>query len=113
MHGVTLMVGHVDSSSMRKYLETTALPRHRCRIVRACSLRLATVYGYGDGIGSTNPNRGVLNNIIQRAIKGQWPLSWRDKNTIGSPAISPIRSDAEGSPYRWAEGGAEQVPMTT
>ena len=44
------------------------------RVLRACSLRLATVYGYGDGIGSTNPNRGILNGMLHRAMNGQ-PLT--------------------------------------
>jgi len=43
-------------------------------ILRACSLRLPTVYGYGDGLGSINPNRGVLNAMILRAMNGQ-PLT--------------------------------------
>jgi nucleoside-diphosphate-sugar epimerase len=53
----------------------TILPEATRRgILRACSLWLATVYGYGDGLGSINPNRGVLNTMIQRAINGQ-PLT--------------------------------------
>src|SRR5262245_14315355 len=28
-----------------------------------------------------------------------WPLSWRDRNTTGVPAISPTRSSADGSPH--------------
>ena len=43
-------------------------------VLRACSLRLGTVYGYGDGVGSINANRGVLNAMIRRAIDGQ-PLT--------------------------------------
>jgi nucleoside-diphosphate-sugar epimerase len=43
-------------------------------ILRACSLRLATVYGYCDGFGSINPNRGVLNAMISRAMNGH-PLT--------------------------------------
>lgn len=41
-------------------------------VLRACSLRLANVYGYG--ISSTNPNRGVLNAMMRRAIDSQ-PLT--------------------------------------
>jgi nucleoside-diphosphate-sugar epimerase len=41
-------------------------------VLRACSLRLPTVYGYG--AQSTNPNRGVLNVMIRRAIRGE-PLT--------------------------------------
>ncbi len=41
-------------------------------VLRACSLRLPTVYGYGDGAaGSANANRGILNVMIRRAIDGQ------------------------------------------
>ncbi len=54
--------------------ETILREATRRGILRACSLRLATVYGYGDGFGSINPNRGVLNTMIQRAINGQ-PLT--------------------------------------
>jgi nucleoside-diphosphate-sugar epimerase len=38
--------------------------------IRACSLRLPTVYGYGAGVQSTNSNRGVLNAMIRRASRG-------------------------------------------
>lgn len=40
--------------------------------VRACSLRLANVYGYGGA--SINANRGVLNIMIRRALEGE-PLT--------------------------------------
>jgi len=43
-------------------------------IFRACSLRLPTVFGYGAGVRSTNPNRGVLNTMIRRASRGE-PLT--------------------------------------
>jgi nucleoside-diphosphate-sugar epimerase len=38
-------------------------------LIKACSLRLSTVYGYG--IHSANPNSGVINMMIRRAIDGQ------------------------------------------
>jgi nucleoside-diphosphate-sugar epimerase len=37
-------------------------------VLRACSLRLSNVYGYGRG--SINANRGILNAMIGRAIEG-------------------------------------------
>jgi len=37
--------------------------------VRACSLRLANVYGYGGA--SINANRGILNIMMRRAIDGE------------------------------------------
>jgi nucleoside-diphosphate-sugar epimerase len=40
-------------------------------VLRACTLRLPTVYGYGIGIASSNPNRGVLNTMIRRAASGE------------------------------------------
>jgi nucleoside-diphosphate-sugar epimerase len=43
-------------------------------ILQACSLRLPTVYGYGAGVASTNPNRGILNVMIRRASRGE-PLT--------------------------------------
>lgn len=43
-------------------------------VLRACSLRLPTVYGYRGGAGSANSNRGILNVMIRRAIDGQ-PLT--------------------------------------
>jgi UDP-glucose 4-epimerase len=39
--------------------------------LRACSLRLANVYGYGSGVASTNSNRGILNEIMRRAGRGE------------------------------------------
>jgi nucleoside-diphosphate-sugar epimerase len=43
-------------------------------VLSACSLRLANVYGYGEGGGSINSNRGVLNTMMRRAIDGE-PLT--------------------------------------
>ena len=39
--------------------------------LRACSLRLGNVYGYGSGVASTNSNRGILNEIMRRAGRGE------------------------------------------
>jgi nucleoside-diphosphate-sugar epimerase len=60
----------------RHKLECEMILRDATRrgVLRACSLRLATVFGYGDRIGSINANRGVLNAMIRRAIDGQ-PLT--------------------------------------
>lgn len=41
-------------------------------VLRACSVRLPTVYGYG--VQSTNSNRGVLNMMMRQAIRGE-PLT--------------------------------------
>jgi UDP-glucose 4-epimerase len=41
-------------------------------VLRACSLRLSTIYGYG--VQSTNSNRGVLNGMMRRAVCGE-PLT--------------------------------------
>jgi nucleoside-diphosphate-sugar epimerase len=43
-------------------------------VLHACSLRLANVYGYSDGMSSINSNRGVLNAMMRRAVDGQ-PLT--------------------------------------
>jgi nucleoside-diphosphate-sugar epimerase len=43
-----------------------------CGAVRACSLRLANVYGYGGA--SMNANRGILNIMMKRAVDGK-PLT--------------------------------------
>jgi nucleoside-diphosphate-sugar epimerase len=40
-----------------------------CGAVRACSLRLANVYGYGGA--SMNANRGILNIMMKRAVDGE------------------------------------------
>jgi nucleoside-diphosphate-sugar epimerase len=60
----------------RHKLECETILAHATRrgIVRGCSLRLATVYGYGDRVDSVNSNRGVLNAMIRRAMHGQ-PLT--------------------------------------
>jgi nucleoside-diphosphate-sugar epimerase len=42
-------------------------------LLRACSLRLSTVYGYGNGGLSINPNRGILNTVIRGAANGEPP----------------------------------------
>jgi UDP-glucose 4-epimerase len=47
-------------------------------LLRACSLRLSTVYGYGNGAGSINPNRGILNAVMRRAAKGEPPTIYGD-----------------------------------
>jgi nucleoside-diphosphate-sugar epimerase len=51
-------------------------------VLRACSLRLATVYGYGVGLDSTNPNRGILNAVMQGAARGQSPTIYGDGKYI-------------------------------
>ncbi len=43
-----------------------------CGAVRACSLRLSNVYGYGGA--SVNANRGILNVMMERALEGK-PLT--------------------------------------
>ena len=43
-----------------------------CGAIRACSLRLSNVYGYGGG--SINANRGILNIMMKRAVDGE-PLT--------------------------------------
>jgi UDP-glucose 4-epimerase len=43
-----------------------------CGAVRACSLRLANVYGYGSA--PINANRGILNIMMKRALEGE-PLT--------------------------------------
>ena len=40
-------------------------------VLKACALRLPTVYGYSVGVASSNPNRGILNTMIRRAASGQ------------------------------------------
>jgi nucleoside-diphosphate-sugar epimerase len=39
--------------------------------LRACTLRLSNVYGFGSGARSTNPNRGILNAIMRQAARGE------------------------------------------
>jgi nucleoside-diphosphate-sugar epimerase len=57
----------------RHKLECEAMLRDATRqgLLRACSLRLANVYGYGSGVVSTNSNRGILNEIMRRAGRGE------------------------------------------
>jgi nucleoside-diphosphate-sugar epimerase len=43
-----------------------------CGAIRACSLRLSNVYGYGGG--SSNANRSILNLMMRRALVGE-PLT--------------------------------------
>ena len=47
-------------------------------VLQACSLRLSTVYGYGNGVGSINPNRGILNAVMRGAANGQPPMIYGD-----------------------------------
>jgi nucleoside-diphosphate-sugar epimerase len=47
-------------------------------LFQACSLRLSTVYGYGNGVGSINPNRGILNAVMRGAANGQPPTIYGD-----------------------------------
>jgi nucleoside-diphosphate-sugar epimerase len=54
--------------------ETIVTDATRGGVLRACSLRLANVYGYGEGTSSINSNRGVLNAMMRRAIGGE-PLT--------------------------------------
>jgi nucleoside-diphosphate-sugar epimerase len=42
-------------------------------LLRTCSLRLSTVYGYGNGVASINPNRGILNAAMRKAANGEPP----------------------------------------
>lgn len=60
----------------RHKLECEAVLRDAVRqgVLQACSLRLPAVYGYGAGVSSTNPNRGILNVMIRRASRGE-PLT--------------------------------------
>ncbi len=51
--------------------ETMLRDATRQGLLRACSLRLANVYGYGSGVLSTNTNRGILNEIMRRAARGE------------------------------------------
>jgi nucleoside-diphosphate-sugar epimerase len=39
-------------------------------VLRACTLRLSNVYGYGSGVASINANRGILNAAMRRAAQG-------------------------------------------
>jgi UDP-glucose 4-epimerase len=57
----------------RHKLECEQLLRSATRdgLLHACSLRLANVYGYGSGVLSTNSNRGILNEAMHRACRGE------------------------------------------
>lgn len=52
--------------------ETILHQATRRGVLRACSLRLSNIYGYG--ISSVNSNRGILNIMMKRAIGGE-PLT--------------------------------------
>jgi nucleoside-diphosphate-sugar epimerase len=47
-----------------------------CGLIRACSLRLANVYGFG--AASMNVNRGIFNAMIRRAARGKPILIFGD-----------------------------------
>jgi nucleoside-diphosphate-sugar epimerase len=49
-------------------------------VVRACSLRLSNVYGYGSA--STNANRGILNVMMKRAGDGDTLTLYGDGNYL-------------------------------
>jgi nucleoside-diphosphate-sugar epimerase len=55
----------------RHKLECETILREATRrgVLRACSLRLSNVYGYG--ISSVNSNRGILNAMMKRAANGE------------------------------------------
>jgi len=57
----------------RHKLESESLLKDATKrsVIASCSLRLPTVYGYGAGVASANPGRGVLNGVIRRAAQGQ------------------------------------------
>jgi nucleoside-diphosphate-sugar epimerase len=57
----------------RHKLECEAMLHDATRqgFLRACSLRLANVYGYGSGVASTNSNRGILNEVMRRGARGE------------------------------------------
>ncbi|MGA9007809.1 MAG: NAD(P)-dependent oxidoreductase, partial [Xanthobacteraceae bacterium] len=57
----------------RHKLESEIILRDATRrgVLNACSLRLPNVYGYGSGVRSTNSNRGILNEIMRRAVLGE------------------------------------------
>jgi len=65
-------------------LECEVMLREASRrgVIRACSLRLATVYGYGVGVDSTNPNRGVLNAVMRGAAQGVAPTIYGEGKYI-------------------------------
>jgi len=51
-------------------------------VLKACTLRLPTVYGYGAGIASANPNRGILNTMIRKAASGEALTVYGEGNYI-------------------------------
>ena len=51
-------------------------------VLSACSLRLATVFGYGVGVDSTNPNRGILNAVMRGAAHGEAPTIYGEGKYI-------------------------------
>jgi UDP-glucose 4-epimerase len=51
--------------------ETMFLEATREGVLRACSLRLSNVYGYGSGVASINSNRGILNAAMRHAAQGE------------------------------------------
>ncbi|MGD0420710.1 MAG: NAD-dependent epimerase/dehydratase family protein [Xanthobacteraceae bacterium] len=55
----------------RHKLECETILRDATRrgVLRACSLRLPNVYGYG--VSSVNSNRGILNGMMRRAAQGE------------------------------------------
>lgn len=55
----------------RHKLECEVILRDAARrgVLRGCNLRLSTIYGYG--VQSINSNRGVLNGMMRRAIRGE------------------------------------------
>jgi UDP-glucose 4-epimerase len=57
----------------RHKLESEMILREATRegVVNACSLRLSNVYGFGSGARSTNFNRGILNETMRRAMRGE------------------------------------------
>ncbi len=67
----------------RHKLECEVVLREASRrgVLQACSLRLPTVYGFGAGIESTNPNRGVLNAMMRRASLGE-PLTLYGEGSV-------------------------------
>jgi UDP-glucose 4-epimerase len=51
-------------------------------LLRTCSLRLSTVYGYGNGVASINPNRGILNAAMRKAANGEPPTIYGEGRYI-------------------------------
>lgn len=49
-------------------------------LFRACSLRLSNVYGYGTA--PINPNRGILNAMLRRAVEGKPLMLFGDGSYI-------------------------------